>query len=313
MTARLAILCPGQGGQNGAMFDLVRADPGTMDTVQAWLRTAGGPVAQAPLADLLAHQPALFDNRIAQPLVVAASLAAWSVLAPRLPRPALVAGYSVGEISAAAVAGVFPLHETVAIAAHRAGLMSDAAAERGEQGLAVVSGLPEHALAALLAQTGCEPAIVLPSGTVVGGLRDQLAALHAQAPAAGAHTTPLPVNIASHTPLLQSALAPLRALFQRHAAAPALPLLAGISSAPVYDAAQAVDLLARQTVQPIQWRDCLDAIAESRIDVALELGPGNALARMLRERHPGIACRSVADFRSIDGVVAWVEAQVRDR
>jgi [acyl-carrier-protein] S-malonyltransferase len=77
----------------------------------------------------------------------------------------------------------------------------------------------------------------------------------------------------------------------------------------VRDSAEAAELLAQQTASTIRWTDCLDAINEARIDVALELGPGNALTRMLRERHPRIACRSVADFRSVNGVVAWVAAQ----
>jgi [acyl-carrier-protein] S-malonyltransferase len=43
--------------------------------------------------------------------------------------------------------------------------------------------------------------------------------------------------------------------------------------------------------------------------VALELGPGSALARMLQARHPQIACRSVADFRSLDGIISWLGRQ----
>jgi len=310
MTARLAILCPGQGAQGPAMFDLVRSEPGVWDTAQGWLQAAGGAAAQAPLADLLAHPSAMFDNRAAQPLVVAASLAAWSALAPHLPRPALVAGYSVGEISACAVAGAFPLDDAVTIAARRADIMSAAAAARGDQGMAAVSGLPAGVLADLLAQTGCEPAIALPASTVAGGPRDGLALLQARVLEAGGHVTPLPIDIASHTSLLQAAVAPLRDLFAAHAAAPALPLLAGVSAEAVHGAGQVADALARQAARTIQWTDCLDAIAESRIDVALELGPGNALTRMLRERHPGIACRSVADFRSLRGVLAWIGGQV---
>jgi [acyl-carrier-protein] S-malonyltransferase len=128
-------------------------------------------------------------------------------------------------------------------------------------------------------------------------------------PQTGASYKPLPINIASHTSLLASAVDPLRGLLQAHAATPALPLLAGVSASIVHDAAQAAELLALQTANTIRWTECLDAMLEARIDVALELGPGNALSRMLRERHPGIACRSVADFRSVKGVVAWVEAQ----
>jgi [acyl-carrier-protein] S-malonyltransferase len=100
MTMRLAILCPGQGSQGPSMFDLAAGDAAALDRVQAWLRGADGPVASTPLHALLAHPSAMFDNRSAQPLVVAATLMAWTMLAAHLPRPALVAGYSVGEVSA---------------------------------------------------------------------------------------------------------------------------------------------------------------------------------------------------------------------
>jgi [acyl-carrier-protein] S-malonyltransferase len=309
MTMRLAILCPGQGSQSAAMFDLLAGDPAAAARVDAWLRDAEGPVSQTPLKELLVHPSAMFDNRSAQPLVVAATLMAWTMLAGRLPRPALVTGYSVGEISAYAVAGVLPLERAVAIASHRAAIMSEAAARRGEQGLAAVSGIAFQAALDLVTQAGCEPAIDTPGALIAGGLRADLERLAALAPQAGAAYKPLPINIASHTSLLAAAVDPLRSLLLLDAAAPALPLLAGVSGAAVHDGAEAAELLARQTASTIHWTDCLDAIAEARIDVALELGPGNALSRMLRERHPHIACRSVADFRSVKGIVAWVESQ----
>ena len=309
MSMRLAILCPGQGAQHPAMFELAQAEAGSFEAVDAWLVEAGGPVAQAPLAELLAHPSAMFDNRSAQPLVVAASLAAWRVLAPRLPRPALVAGYSVGEVSAYAVAGAFPIDAAVAIAARRAEIMSTVAAERGAQGMAAASGVSPDVLTAMLAQAGCEAAIDLPASTIVGGPAEGLALLQALVLSAGGSYTTLPINVASHTSLLAAAVDPLRALFASHVAAPVLPLLAGVTGEMIHGRDQAADLLARQAVETIRWTDCLDALAESRIDVALELGPGNALTRMLRERHPGIACRSVADFRSVKGIVAWVDAQ----
>ena len=306
---RLAILCPGQGGQGPAMFDLARSDAAAFARAEAWLRGAEGPVAQSSLPELLSHPSAMFDNRSAQPLVVAATLAAWTLLADRLPRPALVAGYSVGEISAYAVAGVLPVDQAVTVATQRAAIMSEAAACSGEQGMAAVSGIPFDAARALLAQAGCEPAIDTPAALIAGGLRENLEKLEALAVRAGASYKPLPINIASHTSLLAEAVGPLRELLRAHARAPALPLLAGVSAETVHDGEEAAELLASQTARMIRWSDCLDTIAEARIDVALELGPGNALSRMLRERHPGIACRSVADFRSVNGIVGWVAAQ----
>jgi [acyl-carrier-protein] S-malonyltransferase len=187
--------------------------------------------------------------------------------------------------------------------------MSEAASGRGEQGMAAVSGVSPRLAHDLVAQAGCEAAIDTPGALVAGGLRANLDRLAQLAPSLGASHKPLPITVASHTSLLASAVDPLRGLLQVHATTPSLPLLAGVSATTVHDGAQAAELLARQTVTTIRWTECLDAMFEARIDVALELGPGNALSRMLRERHPGIACRSVADFRSVKGIVAWVEAQ----
>jgi [acyl-carrier-protein] S-malonyltransferase len=310
MTMRLAILCPGQGSQSPGMFDLAAADEAAAARVEAWLRDADGPVSQTSLKELLAHPSAMFDNRSAQPLVVAATLMAWTMLAGRLPRPAVVTGYSVGEISAYAVAGVLPLDRAVAIAAQRAAIMSEVASRGGEQGMAAVSGIAFHAALDLVTQAGCEAAIDTPGALIAGGLRAKLDQLAALAPQAGASYKPLPITVASHTGLLAAAVDPLRSLLGAEAAAPVLPLLAGVTGAAVHDGLEAATLLARQTANTIRWTDCLDAIAEARVDVALELGPGNALSRMLRERHPHIACRSVADFRSVKGIVAWVESQL---
>ena len=85
------------------------------------------------------------------------------------------------------------------------------------------------------------------------------------------------------------------------------PVLSGIGAAPISDKARAVETLSRQLSETILWSDCMDAAAEAGITVALELGPGAALARMLQARHPQIACRSVADFRSLDGIVSWLD------
>jgi [acyl-carrier-protein] S-malonyltransferase len=309
MTMRLAILCPGQGSQSADMFELASSDPTVSGRVDAWLRAADGPVLSMPLPELLAHPAAMFDNRCAQPLVVAATLATWTMLAAHLPRPALVAGYSVGEVSAYAIASALPLDSAVAIASKRAALMSQAAEAAGEQGLAALSGIGAQAARDLAAQAGCEAAIDTPGALIVGGLLANLDRLAKLAPSVGASYKSLPIHIASHTPLLAAAVAPVRKLLQAQAAPPAFPLLAGVNAAVVQDGAQAAELLARQTAETIHWSDCLDAMREARIDVALELGPGNALSRMLRERHPHIACRSVADFRTIKGIVAWVGAQ----
>ncbi|EJN06931.1 acyltransferase domain-containing protein [Herbaspirillum sp. YR522] len=310
MSLRLAILCPGQGGQHPGMFDLLRSDARAADFLaRCQLELLLG----APLQEVLSERQALFANRNAQPLVVAAQLAAWHALAAPLRAtvgaPALVAGYSVGELSAYALAGLFAPAATVALAARRAGLMD--AAVRQPQGLMSVGGLPLARIMACLPRHDAHLAIVTGDDTVIiGGRQQALTALAAELAGYGAHCGELPVALASHTPLMQPAQPAFAALLDGMApAALERTLLAGVSGQAVSDPAQARAQLVRQLCEPIQWAACMDACAEHGVNVVLELGPGNALSRMLRERHPAIACRSLADFRSVDGVLAWLQRQ----
>ena len=142
---------------------------------------------------------------------------------------------------------------------------------------------------------------------VLGGRADAMPALEQAVLAAGGQATPLPVRIASHTPLMHGAVQPVLELLQHSRfAAPRMPVVAGISGDLVTLAETAQRMLSRQVAERIRWDDCMDAIAEAGVDTVLELGPGAALARMFHARHPQIACRSIADFRTVDGLRRWV-------
>lgn len=305
MSGRLALLCPGQGFQSPAMFDLARTDPAAAALLDAWF---ADPALVPALRAAISGDG--FANRVAQPSIVAATLALWTALGR--PRAALVAGYSIGELSAYAVAGALDPGDAVRLAQERARLMDACLAGGEAQAMVALSGLPEDGARALLERFGFHAAIVTGEDALVaGGPAVQAEALAAAALALGARATILPVAVASHTPLLRGAVAPFADLLARQRwAAPAAPVLSGISAEPVHDAARALVELPRQIAEPIRWRECMDACAEAGITVALELGPGAALARMLQARHPGIACRSVAEFRSLAGIHAWLERQL---
>ena len=286
MTGRLLLLCPGQGGQHAGMFDLARTDAGA----RAFIDRCALP----------AEPQALFANRVAQPAIVAATLAMWLALKDALPAPALVVGYSIGELAAYGVAGALSPDDAVRLAQARAGMMDDAAAG-APQGLAAVSGIDvEHvrAVIGVAIVTGHDSCIA-------GGTAAQLDALPSHFP--GARIQRLPVGVASHTALMAGAVAPFSHLLQATTFAPwRVPVLAGVDAARVLRADMAIDRLARQLQETIAWDACMDAASEAGITVALELGPGAALARMLQARQPRIACRSVADFHTLDGVARWV-------
>jgi [acyl-carrier-protein] S-malonyltransferase len=248
----------------------------------------------------------MFSNRTAQPAIVAAGLAMWEALRRDCPPPALVAGYSVGELTAYGVAGAFGAERTVALAAQRAALM-DACVEPGNpHAMLAISGRRLASLRQQLLANGFHIAIETGEDSCIAGGP----AAHAAAIALpGARITTLPVAVASHTPYLQAAVAPFAArLDEEPFGALQAPVMGGIDATPVRDRNGAIVHLARQLAETIAWKDCMDACAEQGITAALELGPASALSRMLSARHPGIACRSVADFRSLDGIRSWLQA-----
>lgn len=293
--ARLLLLCPGQGDQHPAMFDLAR-----------------GNAAAHALADrLLDGLPAgdIYANRIAQPLIVAATLSVWEAIRDQAPPPALVAGYSIGELSAYGVAGAITPEQAVTLAAQRAQWMDDCARAAPGQALLAITGLTLASAGKLAGQHGYHIGIeTAEDSCIAGGPAAQAEPLQQAITAAGARGRRLPVEVASHTPYMRNAVRPFAdALAATPFQPPQAPVLAGIDAAAVHDQARAVDTLSRQLAETIHWLACMDAAAEAGITVALELGPGNALSRMLQQRHPHINTRSVADFRSLDGILKWLE------
>lgn len=259
MSARLLLLCPGQGGQHSTMFDVARTDA----TAAALLDAAG----------LSAMDPAtMFDNRMAQPAIVGATLAMWEALRRRIPAPSLVAGYSVGELSAYGVAGALDPLDAVRLATTRAGLMN--AAISVPQALVAISAISVERARTLVAADGFDIAIITGHDTcIAGGLEASLAPLEQAVLSAGGRLQRLPVGIASHTPLMAPAVATFAdALEAAQFHQQICPVLSGIGAESINGKARAINTLSRQLSETIRWSDCMDAAAEAGIAVALELG-----------------------------------------
>ncbi|WP_323123010.1 malonate decarboxylase subunit epsilon [Burkholderia alba] len=303
----LAILCSGQGGQQADMFALTGALP-----------EAAGLFAQA--AALLGHEPrdwvraaapdALHANRAAQILCTLQPLAAMIRLAPMLPRRRCVAGYSVGEVAAWSVAGCVDAETALALAAARAHAMDAAGA--GGEGMLFVRGLARAQLDALCAGRDAALAIANPGDAyVLAGRQTALDEIAADARQRGAaRVVPVGVRIASHTRWLAPAVPVFRRALDaarvERGALPGTRLFSGIDGAAVLDGRDGLDKLARQLAEPVEWAACLAGCVEAGAGAFLELGPGRALAEMAAGAYPGLPARSLADFRSWDGVRDWL-------
>lgn len=301
-----AVVCPGQGMQSADMFELAAAHPRGQAVLQAFGDALG--------RDLVAEARAghgIVANAFAQPALVALARASWAVLEPELPPPAAFAGYSVGEVSAWSCAGAWDVAASAQMAATRASLM-DSASPAG-CGMLAVRGLPLRSIAAHAGEHGLYVAIVNDEDhAVLAGAAAGLDAAERALRSKGAWLRRLEVRVPSHTPLLAPAAAAFAAHLERHGHQPvSAPVLLGVDGRRCFDPAIGLPALAHAVSAPIRWMDCMRELAESGIQVVLELGPGRSLANLIEQAQPGISVRSVADFRSWKGVTGWLLVQLR--
>ena len=303
-----AILCSGQGAQGAGMFDLLAGAPEAAPVFEAAKSVLDGHDPRE-----LVHQASDRDmhaNRLGQVLCCTQTMAAWAVIRGRLSGPLVVAGYSVGELGAWGVAGIMDAAEVLRLAVRRAAAMDAATTE--PSGLVAIRGLRRDALERICAAHGSYVAVVNASDRMlVGGTRKALVAVVADAEAAGAtRATLLAVEVASHTPLLAAA----SERFGRDLAGARLAghvpadmrLLSGIDGGAVFEVGAGAGKLARQIRQTVDWSACMETCRTSSVSKVVELGPGNALARLIQDAVPGIDAHSLSEFRTLDGFLRWV-------
>lgn len=296
-----ALLFSGQGTQHTAMLPWLADDALVHRTRDA----LGVPDWRVALQDAEWS----VRNRNVQILLTGMALAAWNQLAPQLPAPAAIAGYSVGELAAFSAAGVYDADTAIELAGQRADLM-DACTAQAPGGLLSISGLPAADIERLVTDAACHVAIRLdPQSLIAGGEEETLNKLLADALSKGASCTRLKVKVPSHTPLMQAAAD----AFAKLLASTALRAPGGVLFANalprVDNAAQAAQALSSQISRTVEWDACLQSLEARRVSCVLEIGPGAALSAMWNRRHPETPARSIDEFRSAASIVNWVQRQ----
>lgn len=287
----LVIAAPGQGAQT----------PGFLTP---WLEDGEAAVAlaaysEAAALDLVhfgteADAEAIRDTAVAQPLLVAAGLITGRALlqgAPDTgcPGPDLWAGHSVGELTAAGLAGVLTPGEAVALVAERGRAMADASARTPTGMTAILGGDRDEVLAALAAQ-GLTPANDNGSGQIVAaGTLKQLAAL-TEHPPAKARLIPLSVAGAFHTPHMATAIDRLASAAAHISPADsAIPLVSNQDGAVVNDGAEVLKRIIGQVANPVRWDLCMDTLVARGITGLLEVSPAGTLTGIARRALKGVA------------------------
>jgi [acyl-carrier-protein] S-malonyltransferase len=283
----IVIVCPGQGSQTPGFLDPWLAEPAFRDQLTG--------ISDAVGIDLVAHgtvsdADTIRDTAVAQPLIVSAGLLTLSALFAdgRRDRVAGIAGHSVGELTAAAGAGVLSETDAVAFVRERGTAMAKAAAE-ASTGMSAVIGADETELLARLDELGLSPANFNGGGQiVVAGARDALAQL-AENPPARARVIPLQVAGAFHTRYMAPAVPALEAFAATLPAAdPTLPLWTNKDGSRVTSGTAFVDLLVGQVSSPVRWDLCMESFLAAGVTGIVEVAPAGALVGLAKRGLKGI-------------------------
>jgi [acyl-carrier-protein] S-malonyltransferase len=301
----LAIVCPGQGSQTPGFLAPWLELPEFRSRLEALSEVAG--------LDLVAHgttsdADTIKDTAVAQPLIVGGGLAAAAVVLLQGPDSvAVTAGHSVGEITAAALAGVLTDRDAMEFVRERGAAMAGASAVTPTGMSAVLGGDPDE-VAASLERHGLTPANANGAGqTVAAGTLEQLAALAADPPAK-ARVIPLKVAGAFHTHHMAPAVDSLRRLSADFDVSdPGISLLSNADGQAVTDGTDALSRLVGQVSSPVRWDQCMQTMLDLGVTALVELPPAGTLVGLAKRAMPGVATLAVKtpdDLEAADQLIA---------
>jgi len=300
------ILCSGQGLQSATMFTLTGCEAAAVPIFEEAAEHLGCDPRRL-VAEM--DEPALYENLTGQILCVTQALTAYACIKEAVPARLVVAGYSVGEMAAWSIAGVWTSRELLSLVHVRANLMNHA--RKPGDCLAAVRGLDRSLVTELCKRHHCEIGIINPDRLfVVGGARLGIFQLCKEALLTGAtRASVLAVNIASHTSRMEKAIAPFQLAIDSAHPRPLAHgkiLLSASNGMPIAHPALESSKLANQLASQLDWAACLEAMAEANVDRILELGPGESLASMARSISLFSDVRALDDFRTAEGVRRWI-------
>lgn len=296
----IAFLAPGQGSQTPGMLAEWLELPGAADQIARWSQVSGLDLATLGTT---ATAEEITDTAVTQPLVVATTLLAFGELAKRgLPTTTLVAGHSVGEIAAYAIAGVISGDDAVKLAAVRGAEMAKACAVE-PTGMSAVLGGDEAEVLARLEALELIPANRNAAGQIVAA--GSVAALEklAEDPPDKARVRQLATAGAFHTHYMASALDGYAAAAAEISASdPTMTLLSNCDGRPVTSGSDAMDKLVAQLTRPVRWDLCTETMRNLTTTAIVEFPPAGALTGIAKRELRGVATHAVKTPADLDGL-----------
>ncbi|KOV71260.1 ACP S-malonyltransferase [Streptomyces sp. MMG1121] len=261
--------------------------PGAKDRVAAWSDAIGLDLVHYGTE---ADADAIRDTAVAQPLLVAAGLLSATALGDIAEiAPGAVAGHSVGEITAAAFAGILDDSAALTLVRERGLAMAEAAAITETGMSALLGGDPETSVAHL-EKLGLTPANINGAGQIVAaGTLEQLAALSEDKPEGVRKVVPLKVAGAFHTRHMAPAVDTLaKAAAELTPADPKVRYVSNRDGKAVATGAEVLERLVGQVANPVRWDLCMETFKELGVTALIEVCPGGTLTGLAKRALPGV-------------------------
>ena len=244
----------------------------------------------------------------AQPAIVAVSYAcmqaAQGMAGNNLPPPAFIAGHSLGEYTALAVANVLDIADTLRLTRERGRLMHQAGLKQPGS-MAVVLGLDEEVVAGVCNETGtCIANYNCPGQLVISGAEGDVARAMDMVKDRGAsRVVPLAVSGAFHSPLMMPAVDGLSDFikgldFQN----PTIPIIGNTTARPLTSGEEVKEELIRQMCEGVQWQRSVEYIIDNGVSTFVEIGPGKVLTGLIKRISKSADTVNIGDAEAISGL-----------
>ena len=298
----LALIAPGQGAQFVGMgLELTKSYPQSRSVYEEVDDALG-----EKLSDLIWYGSiedlTLTEN--AQPALMATTLAVFRALQSeglKLSDAKFVAGHSLGEYSALAMAGSLSISDAAKLLRVRGRAMQNAVPV-GVGAMAAILGLTYSDLVAITKQAAgdgvCQAANDNdPSQVVVSGHKDAVERAMEIAKEAGAkRVVPLPVSAPFHSELMAPASLEMKdALSSISIVKPSIPLVSNVKAQAVTLPAEIRSLLVEQVTGVVRWRESIEWMVSNGVTEMMEIGAGRALSGMVRRINRSISCVSISN------------------
>ena len=299
----IAFLFPGQGSQAVGMGkDLAEKYPIARQTFEEADEALGYTLSQLCFEG---REEQLRLTEVTQPAILTASIAALRVLEDRMPRPAYVAGHSLGEYSAHVAAGTLSFADAVRAVRYRGKYMQEAV-PLGVGAMAAILGMDVEKVTAVCHDAAqgevCDPAnINSPQQIVISGHTsavERAAKLASQRGAKRAQllTVSSPFHCSLMKPAQDRLEADLNALtFHK----PVFPVVSNVDAKLISDFDPARDALVRQVTGSVKWDQSMRLLMASGVQTFVEVGPGKVLCGLMRQIDRTRRCANVGDEASL--------------